>query len=70
MTVTPAIPGLIRKRAAMKDDGSLTLEQEREARKLNAKSQVHAWIRYDLGMAAKMTLTPEQVDKLLTRLGF
>ena len=54
----------------MKDDGSLTLEQEREARKLNAKSQVHAWIRYDLGMAAKMTLTPEQVDKLLTRLGF
>lgn len=53
-----------------KDDGLPTNTEARVAQRINAKSQVHAWIRFDLGMAAKMTLTPQQVDKLLDRLGF
>ena len=55
----------------MAQSGTMENEMDKASavKRLNAKSQVHAWIRYDLGVATKMTVTPEQVEKLLTRLG-
>lgn len=39
-----------------------------QGRRNHLRIAIHLWIREDLGLAAKMTITPRQVEGLLNRL--
>ena len=48
--------------------GKIIEGMQEVAEHTRVRSAIFAWIRDDVGMAAKMTITPEIVDKLTDRI--